>query len=160
MKQRIFILMILCLTLISSVNAAPAPDPTSLSSDLSTSGHVKWSWSAGSGNVTDSYNVSVNDIWYNTTTASYYDHNIGVGETSTIIIYAYNNTDGISAGNVTGSAVARGMMTGITDVIDAVIPIFDSFVNLMLAIVPLTMFIIILTGIIIMMKKVFDNLEP
>jgi len=78
------------------------PDPTTLAN---TTGNfwVNHTWSAGSGNVTDSYNVSVNQTWHNGTTNAYWN-NTGLSphNWSNITVYAWNNSaDGnLSAGNV------------------------------------------------------------
>lgn len=53
---------------------------------------VHWTWSAGSGHVTDSYNVSYNSTWFNGSSNAYYNHTTGCGQTSNIIIWAYNTT--------------------------------------------------------------------
>lgn len=77
-----------------------APSPTNLQSTKGTT-WVNHTWDAGSGNVTDSYNVSINAVWHNTTVNDYYNH-IGMSpETwSNITVWAFNNTDGISQGSV------------------------------------------------------------
>ena len=56
---------------------------------------INTTWSAGSGNVTDSYNVSVNGIWYNGTTNTYYNQtNISAHAWSNVTVYAYNSSSG------------------------------------------------------------------
>lgn len=70
-------------------NSYIPPSPISLTN---TTGEywVNHSWSAGSGNITDSYNVSVNGIWNNGSTLTYNNSSVGVGHWSNISIYAYN----------------------------------------------------------------------
>jgi len=63
---------------------------------------VNHTWVAGIGTATDSYNVSVNGVWYNTTTDTFYNESdmspIGW---SNISVYAFNNSQGtISNTNV------------------------------------------------------------
>jgi len=53
---------------------------------------VNHTWEAGIGNITNSYNVSVNGIWYNGTTNTYYLHNVGWNSWSNISVYAWNST--------------------------------------------------------------------
>jgi len=59
---------------------------------------VNHTWEAGSGAiVTDSYNVSINEIWYNGTTDTYYNNTlITWGGWSNATVYAYNTTYGLS----------------------------------------------------------------
>ncbi|MCX9084029.1 MAG: hypothetical protein OIN87_04420 [Candidatus Methanoperedens sp.] len=72
------------------------PSPTSLSS---TSGNfwINYTWSAGSGNVTNSYNVSVNGIWTNSSSNSFKNTSVGPHGWSNITIYAFNSTGTLSA---------------------------------------------------------------
>ena len=64
------------------------PTPTNLAN---TTGNywANHTWSAGLGNVTDGYNVSINGEWYNST-QTYYYNNVGPGNWSNITVYAYN----------------------------------------------------------------------
>jgi lysophospholipase L1-like esterase len=85
------------------------PDPTNLAN---TTGNnwVNYTWTADAGNITDSYNVSQNGTWDNTSSNTYRNDTISAGSYSEIIIYAYNNTNGLSSGylsdNVSVSAIA------------------------------------------------------
>jgi lysophospholipase L1-like esterase len=85
------------------------PDPTNLAN---TTGNnwVNYTWTADAGNITDSYNVSQNGTWDNTSSNTYRNDTISAGSYSDIIIYAYNNTNGLSSGylsdNVSVSAIA------------------------------------------------------
>lgn len=60
--------------------------------------YIDYSWSAGSGNVTDSYNVSVDatndtlDGWHNGTTSSFNCTGLGGHGWCDITVYAYNDT--------------------------------------------------------------------
>ena len=58
---------------------------------------VNWSWSQGSGGSfdTDSYNVSINRVWNNGSSNTYYNHYLSSGGTSTIIVFAYNLSDDV-----------------------------------------------------------------
>ena len=58
---------------------------------------VNHTWSAGTGHHTDSYNVSINGIWHNGTTNTYYNNTLTTyGDWSNITVYAYNTTYGLS----------------------------------------------------------------
>lgn len=68
------------------------PTPTNLQH---TSGiaWVNYTWGAGSGNVTDSYNVSLNNVWTNGTTNTFMNTtNLCSGLWANITVYAFNNT--------------------------------------------------------------------
>ncbi|TFH47453.1 MAG: hypothetical protein E4G94_00010, partial [ANME-2 cluster archaeon] len=55
---------------------------------------INHTWEAGSGNITDSYNISVNGLWTNDTTQTFYFNDIGPGNWSNITVYAYNASGG------------------------------------------------------------------
>ena len=77
------------------------PNPTSLAS---TTGNfwVNHTYVAGSGNVTDSFNISVNDVWYNTTTDLHFNDTYSAHEWQNITVWAYNSSGSgtLSAGSV------------------------------------------------------------
>jgi len=52
---------------------------------------VNYTWTPGPGNVTDGYNVSVNDIWANDTIL-FSNNTVGAHGWSNISVYAYNNS--------------------------------------------------------------------
>jgi parallel beta-helix repeat protein len=76
------------------------PDPTTIAN---TAGNfwVNHTWGAGNGNVTNSYNVSVNGVWHNGTTAAY-NHTYTPHAWQNITVYAYNTsgTGTRSSGNI------------------------------------------------------------
>jgi hypothetical protein len=77
-----------------------APTPVNLQN---TTGNfwVNHTWLAGSGDITDSYNVSINGTWYNGTTNTYYNNTLTTyADWSNTTVYAYNNTAGLSDGSV------------------------------------------------------------
>jgi len=67
------------------------PTPTSLS-ETNGSYWVNYTWQAGAGNVTDSFNVSQNNIWINGTTALFNNSSVGASGWSNITVCAYNNS--------------------------------------------------------------------
>ena len=64
---------------------------------------VNFTWSPGSGNVTDNYNVSYNGTWDNTSSNAFRNESVGAHGHLNITVYAYNNSgDGtLSAGYIT-----------------------------------------------------------
>jgi hypothetical protein len=53
---------------------------------------INYTWQPGTGNVTDSYNVSLNGIWINSTTSTSNNSTVGPHGWSNITVYAYNNS--------------------------------------------------------------------
>ena len=161
MKQKLIILLILSIALVGSAVADTPPTPINLAPDTSQSGHVLWSWIAGTDPavITDSYNVSVDSIWYNSTTSTSYDDNVGNGATSTIIVWAYNNTDdgNLSATNITGSEQGVLRFTGVTDTIEAVVPLFGALQDLVVAVVPYILTLAFIGGLILLIKGLFNK---
>lgn len=56
-----------------------------------------------------------------------------------------------------GSASAAVNFSGVVDVIDAVIPIFDSLVDLIIAVVPLIIVMAVVGGIVMLIKRVLGR---
>ena len=77
--------------------------PVSLSSDISYT-WINWSWATGTdGSLNiDSFNVSINASWNNGSLNTSCNHSLPSGETSTIIVWAYNSSsDVLSFGSAT-----------------------------------------------------------
>jgi len=90
----LIILVFVGLAIVVGVNADIPPTPIILSNTTSNY-WVNYTWTAGSGNVTDSYNISVNDIWVsNSSSQTYWNSNVGPSNWSNIAIYAYNVSGG------------------------------------------------------------------
>jgi len=84
------------------------PDPINL---LNSSGAywVNYTWSAGTGtNVTDSYNVSMNNTWTNGTTDTFMNTSVSPSGWANIIVFAYNasGTGTQSVGSVSDNVQA------------------------------------------------------
>ena len=79
------------------------PDPVNLAN---TTGNfwVNHTWQAGSGNVTDSYNVSVNATWHNTTTPAHYNDTYTAHAWQNITIYAYNTS---GSGTLSAASISQ-----------------------------------------------------
>ncbi|NOR47212.1 MAG: hypothetical protein GQ533_04090, partial [Methanosarcinaceae archaeon] len=100
-----------------NVQASTAPTdttPTVPTDLLNTTGNdwVNFTWIEGTGIVTDGYNVTMNDAWYNTTDA-FLNSNVGAGNWSKITVWAWNATgDGnMSATNVSDNVQATAAPT-------------------------------------------------
>ena len=81
-------------TITVTVNAAPTYLPPSPLGISSSQGNfwINYTWSSGLGNVTDSYNVSVNGIWNNGSATTYTNSTLAAHGWSNISIYAFNNS--------------------------------------------------------------------
>ena len=81
-------------TITVTVNTAPTylpPSPVSISSSQGNF-WINYTWSSGPGNVTDSYNVSVNGVWNNESAATYNNSTLGAHGWSNISVYAFNSS--------------------------------------------------------------------
>ena len=76
--------------IVTEIPALVPPVPVNLTS---TQGNfwINHTWEPGAGNVTDSYNISVNDIWTNGTTSTYNNSTVEPHGWSNITVYAYNS---------------------------------------------------------------------
>ena len=90
------------------------PDPTGLANTTG-SYWVNYTWSAGTGNVTDSYNVSMNETWTNGTTEAFMNVSIGPDGWANIIVFAYNasGTGTLSSGSISDNVQAPSAPPGI-----------------------------------------------
>ena len=78
-------------TTIADTEMVP-PTPSSLS--YTTSNYwVNYTWAAGSGNVTDLYNYSINGSWTNGTGATSVNTYVGIHGYASIVVYAFNTTN-------------------------------------------------------------------
>jgi len=78
---------------VTNASAEIPATPTSLAYITNNLNYVNWSWISGAGNITNSYNVSVNSVWTNGSTAVFYNHTgLTYSSTSSISVYAYNTT--------------------------------------------------------------------
>ncbi|MCK5397556.1 MAG: DUF2341 domain-containing protein, partial [Thermoplasmata archaeon] len=92
------------------------PDPINL---LNTTGKfwVNYTWSPGSGTITDSYNVSYNATWDNSSSNTYRNESVGAHGYLDIIVYAYNiSTNALSAGYVTDNVTVPNNVPVLSDV--------------------------------------------
>ncbi len=91
-----------------TINAMPPAtyipaDPTNLQN---TTGNfwINNTWLPGTGNTTDSYNVSVNGAWHNGITNTYYNNTVGHHGWSNITVWAYNSS---GAGSLSSGSVSQ-----------------------------------------------------
>ena len=103
------------------------PTPISLTASVN-GGWVNYTWAAGSGNVTDLYNVSVNiddgaATWTNGSATASSNNSVGLDHWAEIYVYAYNSTD---AGNLSATythldtQADRSVFGEIVDLMDAI----------------------------------------
>ncbi len=89
------------------------PDPTNLANTADRY-WVNYTWTAGeSGNVTDSYNISMNETWTNGTTATSMNVTVGPCGWANIAVWAWNasGTGTLSAGCVSDNVQAPAAAT-------------------------------------------------
>lgn len=75
----------------------PSLPPTPINLDYTTdnSTYVNWTWQAGSGNITDSFNVSINGSWTNGSANLFYNHTgLTYLSWSNISVFAFNSSGG------------------------------------------------------------------
>lgn len=94
--------MVFVLSGIASAEIPPAPTDLTPTVD---GGWVNYTWSVGSGNVTDLYNVSISVsggalTWTNDSLTATSNNNVGLNGYAEIWVWAYNSTD---AGNLSGA---------------------------------------------------------
>jgi hypothetical protein len=85
-------------------SAEVPPTPTDLTINVN-GGWVNYTWSVGSGNVTDLYNVSISVsggalTWTNDSLTGASNNNVGMNGYAEIWVWAYNST---GAGNLSGT---------------------------------------------------------
>ena len=66
---------------------------------------INHTWQAGTGIVTDAYNISVNGVWHNGTN-SYYNDSTGASNWSNITVWAWNNS---GSGNMSALSVSQNI---------------------------------------------------
>ena len=93
------------------------PDPTSLAN---TTGDfwVHYTWDAGSGNITDLYNVSYNGTWDNTSSNTYRNESTDAHGHLEIVVYAYNSSGSgtLSTGYITDNVTIPNNVPVLSDV--------------------------------------------
>ena len=90
----------------SGLASAEVPgNPTSLAN---TTGNywVNHTWTAGAN--TDSYNVSINDVWHNTTTNTFYKDTYTPSTWQNITVWAYNTSEN---GNLSAASISQNTQT-------------------------------------------------
>ena len=138
------------------------PIPTSLTN---TTGNfwVNHTWAAGSGNVTDGYNVSVNTIWHNTTNTFYTD-TYSANAWQNITVWAYNSscTGTMSEGNVSQNTQVPStpvivMVSQLKDIFAAIILTVKAIFNLIIDVFPFIIAMIFLSSFAYLIGKVFGR---
>ncbi len=75
-----------------TVDNVPVPPVPAILTNATGNFWVNYTWQAGAGNGTNSYNVSVNGIWTNGTTNTYSNTSVGPHNWSNITVFAYNSS--------------------------------------------------------------------
>jgi parallel beta-helix repeat protein len=85
----------------------PPPDPTNLANTVGNY-WVNYTWQAGTGSVTDLYNVNMNGTWTNGTTAIFLNTSVGADGWANITVWAWNASGAgtLSAGCVSDEVQA------------------------------------------------------
>ena len=95
-NKKIILTLFILIALSGVVNAEIPSTPFNL--DVSVNGGwVNYTWTAGSGNVTDTYNVSISEsggslTWTNASATNTSNNNVGVNGYAEIWVWAYNTT--------------------------------------------------------------------
>jgi len=99
------------------------PDPINIAN---TTGNfwVNHTWAAGTGNVTDSYNVSINGAWTNGTTNTYWNASYSAHAWQNITVYAWNSS---GAGTLSAGSVSQD--TQISNNLPVLDPIGNKAIN-------------------------------
>jgi hypothetical protein len=107
---------------------------------------VNWTWNESfiGTHIIDSYNVSINGTWYNGTTNQSYNHTgLDYELTSSIIIYGYNNTQGLSIYYISDSytfPIKNKMVNAIEQLVTPIQIIKDKFFNIIPFIISIILF--------------------
>ena len=107
---------------VQAPTAADTTPPTPVSLANTTGNYwVNYTWSAGSGVVTDSYNVSLNGTWTNGTTATFLNTSVGSGGWANITVWAYNasGNGNLSASGASDNVQAPSETVNVTILLNA-----------------------------------------
>ena len=149
------------------------PTPINLTNTSCNITDICWinhTWSSGIGNITDGYNVSINDVWYNTTNTFYnktylIDNNYLTHIWQNITVWAYNSTcDGtMSIENVNQNTyifiapTTQIMISQIKNIFAAIILTITTIFYLFLDVFPFIIAMIFLCSFIYLIGRVFGR---
>jgi len=110
--------LLMILTVVGSASAEIPPIPTDLTGTTTGYSYINFTWTVGTGNVTDCYNTSLSvngatATWVNST-AVYRAVDVGIGGSAEIWVYAYNNN---GSGNLSTTYTTLETETRFTDLI-------------------------------------------
>ena len=110
--------LLMILTVAGSASAEIPPTPINLAGASTGYDTVNFTWAAGSGDITDSYNTSLSisgatATWVNST-STFRSVDVGVGGSAEIWVYAYNES---AAGNLSTTYTTAETETRFTDLI-------------------------------------------
>ena len=147
----------------AGMSMAAVPDAPENLTNTTGNGWVCWAWDVGtgSGNATDSYNVSIaysgDTTWTNGTVDAYKKVSGVGGETVTIGVYGYNVTNNLLSVAATDTITVPQLFASIVGLIDAVVPVFSSLLDLIVAVFPLVIGLVFLGGLAVLIGKIFDG---
>ena len=125
-KYMSILIMLMAFAATTMLASAATPDPTTIG-NATGNFWVNHTWGAGTGNVTDSYNVSVNGTWDNTTTNEYWNDSYSSAHAwQNIIVYAWNDTDGLSTSSVSQNTQIPNNQVNITNTSDETVDVGDN----------------------------------
>jgi hypothetical protein len=149
----------------SGVALAEVPgNPTTLAN---TSGNywVNHTWAAGAN--TDSYNVSVNDVWHNTTTDTFYKDSYTPSAWQNITVWAYNSSYG---GNLSAASISQNTqvptrigldLSSIITILGQIPDILDPIPDILVALAEVAIYgavIALAIGIVYSLRKYIEKL--
>lgn len=160
MNKKIFISIFVVLLMTCGIAFAATPAPNAITY-TDGNGYVEFSWTPGTGNVTDTYNYSKTiggaTTWYNSTTDTSVKWSGIGGESVTIYVYAFNTTYSELSTGVTSTVTVPQLFGDVVNLIDSIVPLFASILDLLIAIFPLVIAMVFLGGLAILISKIFDG---
>ena len=99
------------------LNNYPVPNPTNLAYTTGNF-YVNYTFDTGSGNTTDSFNISYNGTWDNTSSDMFRNESVGAHEYLDIIVYAYNSsgTGSLSTGYLSDNVTVPNNAISISNI--------------------------------------------
>ena len=163
---KILMLLVIMLSL-PGIAMAVQPAVTDVTNETGTI-WAQWDWTAGSGNVTDSYNISLTACgsdtvhWVNGSTNDYKKFTTTTtpkvcAGSATATIYAFNTTFSELSSGVSNTVTVPLMFAMIVNLIDAIVPLFTSILDLIIAVFPLVIAMAFLAGLALLINKIFDK---
>lgn len=147
-KIRISVISILLFAMLSGMAYAEIPPNATNLVTVVDGGLINYTWSAGSSNVTDSYNISISvsgaaRTWDNSSSNTTYEQNVGLDEWLEIWVWAYNSTgDGnLSTGYLYADTQAdRSTFGELVDLMNAIPSVLIPVLAIIVIVIVITAF--------------------